>query len=121
MSILVGSMVGPYRIHRRLGAGGMGEVFLGHDPRLQRNVALKCLTRSETQTGDVRVLREARAVARLNHPHIAAVYDVLHHQDRIFIVMEYVEGESLAARLRRGRLSMDEVRTIGRQLASALA
>ena len=73
--LLVGSTVGPYHILEKLGAGGMGEVFLGHDPRLQRRVALKCLTVEETQSGELhaRVLREARAAARLNHPHIAAV------------------------------------------------
>jgi tetratricopeptide (TPR) repeat protein len=120
---LVGSSVGPYQIVGKLGAGGMGEVFLGHDPRLQRRVALKCLTDSEHQPGDVRsrIMREARAAARLNHPNIAGVYDVLEHDGRMFIVMEYVEGESLAARLAHERLALDQVRAIGRQLASALS
>jgi serine/threonine-protein kinase len=101
----------------------MGEVFLGHDPRLQRRVALKCLSRTDTQTADThsRILREARAAARLSHPNIAAVYDVLEQDDRTFIVMEYVEGETLARRMGRGSLPTDEVRSIGRQLASALA
>jgi serine/threonine-protein kinase len=101
----------------------MGEVFLGHDPRLERRVALKCLivsgaTRDEDQA---RMLREARAAARLNHPNIAAVYDVLQEGDRTFIVMEYVEGESLASRMARERIPIAQVRTIGRQLSSALA
>src|SRR5580765_5499803 len=101
----------------------MGEVFLGHDPRLQRRVALKCLSRTDTQTDDTRsrILREARAAARLSHPNIAAVYDVLEQDDRTFIVMEYVEGETLSRRIGRGCLPTDEVRSIGRQLASALA
>ncbi|MBI3401083.1 MAG: tetratricopeptide repeat protein [Acidobacteria bacterium] len=101
----------------------MGEVLLGHDPRLQRQVALKCLTAVEAQPGDVRarVLREARAAARLNHPNIAGVYDVLEEHGRTFIVMEYVEGETLSARLARGRMPIDDVRRVGRQLASALA
>src|SRR5207247_393722 len=68
-----------------------------------------------------RVMREARAAARLTHPNIAGVYDVLEHDGRMFIVMEYVEGESLASLLGRQRLPLDRVRTIGRQLASALA
>src|SRR5438552_1790890 len=68
----------------------------------------------------VRMLREARAAARLTHPHIAGVYDVLEHDGHAIIVMEYVEGESLRARLARGRLSIDELVAIGRQLASAL-
>src|SRR5471032_243608 len=101
----------------------MGEVFLGHDPRLERRVALKCLTAPATVSGDshARVLREARAVARLTHPHIAGVYDVIEQDDRTFIVMEYVEGISLAAHLAGGPLPAEDVRRIGRQLASALA
>ena len=118
---MIGSTVGPYQIVDKLGVGGMGEVFLGHDPRLQRRVALKCLAAAPRGAVGDRILREARAVARLNHPHIAAVYDVLEHDDRSFIVMEYVEGESLAARLRRGAPTVDEIRSVGRQLASALA
>src|SRR5436190_859845 len=100
----------------------MGEVFLGHDPRLQRRVALKCLAAPPRGAVGDRILREARAVARLNHPHIAAVYDVIEQDDRSFIVMEYVEGESLSARLRRvPAVTFDEIRSVGRQLASALA
>jgi len=120
---LIGVSVGPYRIVGKLGAGGMGEVFLGHDPRLQRRVALKCLTRSEHQASEVhaRIMREARAAARLTHPNIAAIYDVVEHDGRLFIVMEYVEGENLAELLARERLPMDRVRSIGCQLASALA
>jgi serine/threonine-protein kinase len=100
---VLGSAVGPYQIVDKLGAGGMGEVFLGHDPRLQRRVALKRLTAAASGAADdnARVLREARAVARLNHPNIAAVYDVLQQDGRTFIVMEYVEGESLSARMAR--------------------
>jgi len=120
---VLGSSVGPYQILERLGAGGMGEVFLGHDPRLERRVALKCLTSaiSLTADGHTRVLREARAIARLTHPNIAGVYDVLEQDGRAFIVMEYVEGVSLSAHLAKGALPAAEVRLIGRQLASALA
>ncbi|HMB78906.1 MAG TPA: protein kinase [Vicinamibacterales bacterium] len=120
---MLGKSVGPYQILEKLGAGGMGEVFLGHDPRLERRVALKCLTAPATVSGDshARVLREARAVARLTHPHIAGVYDVIEQDDRTFIVMEYVEGISLAAHLAGGPLPAEDVRRIGRQLASALA
>jgi serine/threonine-protein kinase len=120
---VVGTFVGPYQILEKLGAGGMGEVFLGHDPRLERRVALKCLTSTASMSpeGHTRVLREARAVARLTHPHIAGVYDVLEQDGRAFIVMEYVEGISLAAHLASGPLPPAEVRLIGRQFASALA
>jgi serine/threonine-protein kinase len=114
--------VGPYQILEKLGSGGMGEVFLGHDPRLDRRVALKCLTSVESGTHDgrTRILREARAAARLTHAHIAGVYDVLEESGRMFIVMEYVEGVSLAAHLAGGARPSQEVRAIGRQLASAL-
>jgi tetratricopeptide (TPR) repeat protein/TolB-like protein len=119
---VVGTLVGPYQILEKLGAGGMGEVFLGHDPRLERRVALKCLTSAASQSGDghARVLREARAAARLTHPHIAGVYDVIEQDGRTFIVMEYVEGVSLSAHLAGGPLPISEARAIGRQLASAM-
>ena len=120
---MIGTSVGPYQILEKLGAGGMGEVFLGHDPRLERRVALKCLRLMAAAGPDAhtRVLREARAVARLTHPHIAGVYDVLEQDGRAFIVMEYVEGISLAAHMAKGPLPASEIRSIGRQLASALA
>ncbi len=119
---MTGAAVGPYRILEKLGAGGMGEVFLGHDPRLERRVALKCLTAKEANSpeGHARVLREARAVARLTHPNIAGVYDVLEDGGHTYIVMEYVEGISLAAHIAGGRRPAAEVRSVGRQLASAL-
>ena len=96
---LLGTYVGPYEVLEKLGTGGMGEVFLCHDSRLHRKVALKCLTSDEPAEAHANVLREARAVARLTHPHIASVHDVLLQDGRAFIVMEYVEGESLRSRL----------------------
>jgi serine/threonine protein kinase len=118
-----GSHVGPYIVLHRLGRGGMGEVFLGRDPRLDRSVALKCLLTSRGCSEELRVsvIREARAAARIAHAHVAAVYDVVEHDGRTFIVMEYVEGESLAALLRREPLSSDRVVALGRQIAAALA
>jgi predicted Ser/Thr protein kinase len=118
-----GTRVGPYVILHRLGRGGMGEVFLGRDPRLDRFVALKCLITSSSGSGDLRarVIREARAAARISHTNVAAVYDVVEHEGRAFIVMEYVEGESLAVLLKRGSLSPARVIAIGRQIAAALA
>jgi protein kinase-like protein len=117
-----GTRIGPYVLLDVLGVGGMGEVFLGTDTRLHRKVALKRLFSSAAAGEDARaaVMREARAAARITHPNIAAVYDVLEHDGRAFIVMEYVEGESLARRLARERLPIDRVVTIGRQLAAAL-
>jgi serine/threonine protein kinase len=117
-----GTTVGPYVILDRLGRGGMGQVFLANDSRLRRKVALKCLLSQRNARHDVRaqVLREARAAARISHPNVAAVYDVIEHGTRVFIVMEYVEGESLSARLKRERLPIGTVIAVGRQLASAL-
>lgn len=119
----IGARVGPYVVVRRLGRGGMGEVFLAGDARLERAVALKCLIPDPNADSDLRgrIAREARAAARINHPHVATVHDVIEHGARAFIVMEYVEGESLAAILRRRTLPPDRVAEIGRQLASALA
>ena len=118
-----GSGVGPYVIVHRLGRGGMGEVFLGRDPRLDRSVALKCLLTSRGGSEDLRarVIREARAAARITHTNVAAVYDVIEHDGRAFIVMEYVEGESLAVLLKRGSLPPARVIATGRQIAAALA
>jgi serine/threonine-protein kinase len=97
-----------------------GEVFLAHDRRLQRHVAFKWLNTSGGD-GHSRIMREARAAARLNHPRIASIYDVLEDGERAIIVMEYVDGESLRTRLAGGPLPADEVAAIGRQLAQALA
>ena len=117
-----GTRVGPYVVLERLGAGGMGEVYLGRDSRLHRKVALKCLLASaEGNEQHERILHEARAVARINHGNVAVIHDVIDDGLRAYIVMEYVEGENLAVRLRRGRLPADEVLSIGRQLLSALA
>ena len=118
-----GTHVGPYVILHRLGEGGMGEVFLGRDPRLDRLVALKCLFASTPggETLRARIIREARAAARISHAHVAAVHDVLEHDGRAFIVMEYVEGENLAVLLKREQLRPERTVAIGRQIASALA
>jgi serine/threonine protein kinase len=117
------SRVGPYVVVHRLGRGGMGEVFLARDSRLDRAVALKCLLAAGAAPQDLRdrVVREARLAARINHPHVAAVHDVVEHDGRTFMVMEYVEGESLAAVLKREPLAEGRVVELGRQLAAALA
>jgi predicted Ser/Thr protein kinase len=116
-----GERIGRYEVVGRLGAGGMGHVFLGNDTELQRKVALKCLIASAS-AADIRsrILHEARAAARINHPNIAVVHDVVEHDGRPFLVMEYVQGENLAQALKRERPPLEKILAIGRQLASAL-
>ena len=119
-------VIGPYRVLESIGAGGMGEVYLAEDTRLHRKVALKAVRESGAGSAELRqrLLREARAIAALNHPRIAAVFDIVESEEdgigRSWIVMEYVPGETLGQRLRRGRLSTVEALTIGAEVADAL-
>jgi len=117
-----GDQVGPYTVVEPLGAGGMGEVYRARDTRLAREVALKRLSDGSlgSEVARRRVLREARAAAALSHPNIATIYDVLDTPDGLVIVMEYVRGETLASRLRRGPLALDEALAYGAQIAEAL-
>ncbi len=108
-----GRLLGPYRIEARLGAGGMGEVFRGTDTRLGRAVAVKTCR----EGFDERFRREAKAIAALNHPHVCTLYDV----GPDYLVMELIEGETLAARLERGKLPLKQALEYGRQIAEALA
>ena len=116
-------VVSHYRIRRRLGAGGMGEVYLADDLTLKRRVAIKLLTSKDLTDEQVResLLREAQAAASLDHPNICSVYEVGTDGDLSFIVMQYVEGETLAARLHRGRTTPEEALDIAAQVADALA
>ena len=119
---MLGTVVGPYRVIERLGAGGMGEVFLAEDTRLRRKVALKRLRPDVVRESEARAhaLHEARAVARLQHPGIATIFDVIESPDTVVIVMEFVEGDTLAARIRRGALPLAEAIDLAIQLADAL-
>ena len=108
-----GTQLGPYKIEGPLASGGMGEVFRGVDTRLGRSVAVKT---SREQFSE-RFNREARAISALNHPHICTLYDVGPN----YLVMELCEGETLAARLKRGKLSIDDTLRYGQQIADALA
>src|SRR5579871_5911735 len=112
-ALSAGASLGPYIIQGELGQGGMGEVFRAVDTRLGRTVAVKVL---HDKFSD-RFEREARAVAALNHPHICTLHDV----GPDYLVMEFLEGETLAQRLKRGKLSMEETLRYGEQIASALA
>lgn len=108
---------------RHLGSGGMGEVWLAEDTRLHRQAALKMLRPAQDSDASSRaqLMREARAAAALNHPHIATVYDVLEEQGDVVIVFEFVEGETLHARIARGPIPAPEAVEIGIQIAKALA
>jgi serine/threonine-protein kinase len=119
---LTGGTLGPYQVHEQLGAGAMGEVYRATDPRLGRDVALKVLP--ESMAGDpqlvVRLEREARALAALNHPNIAAIHGIEESGGRLALVLELVEGETLETRLRRGPLPLDEGLAVAAQIAAAL-
>ncbi|MGA2150125.1 MAG: serine/threonine-protein kinase, partial [Bryobacteraceae bacterium] len=111
--VMAGSRLGPYWIEALLGQGGMGQVFRAIDTRLGREVAIKV---SQERFTD-RFEREARAIAALNHPNICTLHDVGPN----YLVMELVEGETVAARLKRGKLSLDQTIQYGTQIASALS
>ena len=101
--------VGPYRIDRKLGEGGMGVVYAAHDERLDRPVALKMLRATPDDAhARERVRREARAAASVNHPHVCQVYDIGEDGGELFVAMELLECEPLSARLARGPLAIDE-------------
>ena len=122
MSLTPGTDLGPYHVLGSLGAGGMGEVYRAHDTKLKREVAIKLLPDAFSQDADrlKRFQREAEVVASLTHPHIAAIYDLAQSGDRRFLVLELVEGETLADRIARGRIPVDEAMTIAIQIARAL-
>ena len=114
---------GPYEILDRIGVGGMGEVYRARDTRLDRTVAIKVLASSpaDEHKARVRFEREARAISSLSHPHICAVYDVGHEGGVDYIVMEYLQGETLALRLDKRALRLDHALQYAVQIASALA
>src|SRR5215831_12173105 len=114
--------LGPYEIVSPLGAGGMGEVYRARDTRLGREVAIKVLPPHLSRSPDFRARfeREAKTVSGLNHPHICTVHDVGREGDTDFLVMELIEGETLAHRLERGPLPMADVLRLGGQIADAL-
>jgi Tol biopolymer transport system component len=122
MQINPGTRLGPYEIVSPIGAGGMGEVYRARDTRLDRDVAIKVLAGHLTASPEVRQRfeREARAVSSLNHPNICTLHDVGHEDGVDFLVLEYIEGESLQDRIARGAIPMRELLVIGIQIADAL-
>ena len=123
MALTSGAKLGPYEIQSALGAGGMGEVYRARDTRLERTVAIKILPAHLSPSSELRVRfeREARAVSSLNHPHICHLYDIGSQDGIAYLVMEYMEGETLADRLRKGALPLKQSLEFGRQIAEALA
>jgi eukaryotic-like serine/threonine-protein kinase len=122
MSLTSGTKLGPYEILSAIGAGGMGEVYRARDTKLNRDVAIKVLPTSLTADSErlARFQREAQVLAALNHPHIAAIHHVEEAGDTPALVMELVEGETLAERIARGPIPVDEAMPIARQIAEAL-
>ncbi|MEO7965256.1 MAG: serine/threonine-protein kinase, partial [Gemmatimonadaceae bacterium] len=122
MLLALGSKLGPYHIVAPLGEGGMGEVFRARDARLQRDVAIKVLASGliTDESARKRFRIEALALAKLNHPNIATVFDVGEQEGIDYLVMELVSGRSLAARIAEGPLPLEQVCALAREVASAL-
>jgi Tol biopolymer transport system component/predicted Ser/Thr protein kinase len=122
MTLPPGSKLGPYEVLSLLGAGGMGEVYRATDTRLNRTVAVKILPARLRDDPDrrQRFLREAQVVAALKHPHICVLHDISQHDGLDFLVMEYLEGETLADRLKKASLPLDQVMRFAIEIADAL-
>src|SRR5688572_9555367 len=122
MPVEAGSHLGPYEIVAAIGAGGMGEVYRARDRRLERTVAIKVLAPNLSGNPEYRKRfeREARTVAALSHPHICPVYDIGAHDGLDYLVMEYLEGENLAARIAKGPLPIDVALRYAIQITDAL-
>ncbi len=122
VSLSTGTKLGPYEVISQIGAGGMGEVYLAKDTRLDRSVAIKVLPPHVSSNPDLRTRfeREARAISSLNHPNICSLYDVGNQNGVDYLVMEHLEGETLSSRLERGPLSVQEVLRYATQIADAL-
>ncbi|MGC1650637.1 MAG: protein kinase [Candidatus Sulfotelmatobacter sp.] len=123
MALTAGTKLGPYEIQSPLGAGGMGEVYRARDTRLDRTVAIKILPTHLSLNPEFkqRFEREARTVSSLNHPHICHLYDIGSQDGTDYLVMEFLEGETLAERLRKGAMPLNEIFKVGIVVAEALA
>ena len=122
MSLEPGSLLGHFQIVEKIGAGGMGEVWSAKDTRLERQVAVKVLPSGFAVSGETRARfeREAKTISSLNHPNICTLYDVGREGDADYLVMELIDGESLAERLAAGPMPLADVLRYGAQIADAL-
>src|SRR3970040_2217336 len=122
MALTAGTKLGPYEIVAPIGAGGMGEVYRARDTRLDRTVAIKVLSAHLAANEQLRqrLEREARAVSSLSHPNICVLHDVGHQDGTDFLVMEFLEGETLAGPVAPGPLPLDQLLTIATEIADAL-
>ena len=122
MSLAIGTRIGPYQVIGSLGEGGMGEVYRARDTRLNRDTAIKVLPAAFAQDAErvARFRREAQVLAALNHPNIAAIHGLEETGDTVALALEYVDGEDLAERLRRGAIPIDDALAIARQIAEGL-
>ena len=119
MALTSGTRLGSYEILAAIGAGGMGEVYRARDTRLDRMVAIKILPSADAEL-KVRFAREAKMIAGLTHPHICTLYDVGHQDGIDYLVMEHLEGQTLADRLQRGPLTSAEALKCAIEIADAL-
>src|SRR6266567_4672337 len=122
MALTSGTKLGPYEIQSPLGAGGMGEVYRARDTRLERTVAIKILPThlSDNPEAKQRFEREARSISSLNHPNICVLHDVGSQDGTSYLVMEYVQGETLESRLQKGPLPLKQALECGVQICDAL-
>ena len=117
-----GNQIGPYEIIREIGRGGMGVVYLAHDTKLDRDVAIKCLPDELSDDADrlLRFEREAKLLASLNHPNIVTIHGLEEVDGKRYLILEYLEGETLEGKLSAGAIPVDEVLVIAKQSAEAI-
>ncbi len=123
MTLVPGTQLGPYAIVSQLGAGGMGVVYTAHDPRLDRQVAIKLLPPDLTRddTAKQRFLQEAKAASALDHPNICTIFEINETEDgQLYLVMAHYEGETLKERIARGALALDDAVNIATQVGLAV-